>query len=283
MIKKVIIFFLLILSINKLKAKDSLYFEVNYLFDSYQLDTMELKSIHNVMKCITPYQIDSIVIYSSSDDVGGQTDYNYILSNNRALTVSDFIDSIYKDKEYKIILKPQGSIDLVDIDNKNQERFQNRKARIIIYYNFNKKVKKKYSKTFSKKPKETGWNVLTFFNKSENGAIMRTYLEYEPGKVEFNIESLRWITATYEALTASNVKIELQGHIYGFGINLTVGIDDSTKLINLSTARVKFLYDYFINRKIDPKRLSYRGFAAINPKYEEENMNNRIDIKIIKN
>lgn len=82
------------------------------------------------------------------------------------------------------------------------------------------------------------------------------------------------------------LEIEIQGHV-----NQPVNSPKDKKesyYQSLSEERAKAVYDYLIKRKIDPARLTYKGFGYANMIYpyastpEEEEANRRVEILIIK-
>ena len=91
----------------------------------------------------------------------------------------------------------------------------------------------------------------------------------------------------YELLCAMqenpSLKIEIQGHI----CCQTEGDNDLTYL---STQRAKIIYNYLVRKKIDRKRLSYKGYGNTQPIYpipekneEERDANRRVEILIVEN
>jgi len=82
-----------------------------------------------------------------------------------------------------------------------------------------------------------------------------------------------------------SIRIEIQGHICcqkGRGD----GPDSNTGRNNLSEARAKLVYDYLVNRGIDPDRLTYKGYGSNRKKYPETNpineaKNRRVEILIL--
>lgn len=243
-------------------ANDSITYPVFFKFNSYELDTNETNSLRFFFEMFTQYNIDSIKVDGFCDDVGS-IKYNLDLSKKRALAVVD----LFKDKYPIISVKGHGSISLVNFIDTSILRSQNRKASISLYY----------SKLVSKKQlgqKEPDWNYAPFFYKGKVGDKMRTYLKFEEGKATLKKESYFEIKQIYNVFVEVKKKIEVQSYIQE-----AIGNDSFAE--NLSIARAKFVRDYFIGRKIDSNRISYKCIKSNNTKLKNSELYNRIELQII--
>ncbi|WP_317897248.1 OmpA family protein [Aurantibacillus circumpalustris] len=85
-----------------------------------------------------------------------------------------------------------------------------------------------------------------------------------------------------------NLKIEIQGHICCEPGNID-GLDLDTQEMNLSENRALAIYNYLVRNGIDEDRLTYKGYGHTQPKIkiekspEDEQMNRRVEFKIIEN
>lgn len=96
--------------------------------------------------------------------------------------------------------------------------------------------------------------------------------------------ALNDLVALLDSLPGLSIEIQ------GFVCCLPDGIDAldlDTRIINLSTARAKFIYDYLKAKGIDSTRLRYQGFQASFKLYpnetseHERRQNRRVQIKVI--
>ncbi len=83
------------------------------------------------------------------------------------------------------------------------------------------------------------------------------------------------------------LEVEIQGHVC-CQEGTTDALDNATGELNLSVNRAKAVYDFLLDRGINPKRLAYKGLAHQFPLIADETSeedrvaNRRVEIKIIK-
>ena len=105
----------------------------------------------------------------------------------------------------------------------------------------------------------------------------RHYPEPSSNKV---LENLLHLMSTHPGLS-----IEIQGFVCCLPDSIDA-LDLDTHIIDLSTARAKFIYDYLRGHGIDAARMRYRGFQASQKLYPDENseeerkLNRRVQIKV---
>lgn len=81
---------------------------------------------------------------------------------------------------------------------------------------------------------------------------------FETNKYELLHSSLIELNTLIDLLTTnSKVNIEIQGH--------TDNVGNTLQNEKLSLERAKAVYNYLISNKIDPERLSYKGFGKNKP------------------
>jgi outer membrane protein OmpA-like peptidoglycan-associated protein len=79
------------------------------------------------------------------------------------------------------------------------------------------------------------------------------------------------------------VNLKLKVEIQGFICCTTEGMDladNETGVYDLSVQRAKYVYDFLVKNKINPARLSFRGFGA-SLKYYPQELNRRVEFKIV--
>jgi outer membrane protein OmpA-like peptidoglycan-associated protein len=85
-----------------------------------------------------------------------------------------------------------------------------------------------------------------------------------------------------------NIKISIEGHVCCIR-DADDAEDLDTHEQTLSVNRAKAIYDYLVNKGIDPKRLTYAGFGRRRPVVENEQneedaeKNRRVEIRVIEN
>ncbi len=83
------------------------------------------------------------------------------------------------------------------------------------------------------------------------------------------------------------LEIKIEGHVCCVH-PMVDALDMDTGEEMLSVNRARFIYDYLVKKGIDAKRLSYEGFGKKRPlspteyTQEEQDMNKRVEIRIIK-
>ena len=72
----------------------------------------------------------------------------------------------------------------------------------------------------------------------------------------------------------------IQGHVCCTEGRLDA-VDKKTNMRNLSVARAKYVYDYFIEKGINKSRMSYEGLAHSFPLGGSDDKNRRVEILIV--
>ena len=91
-------------------------------------------------------------------------------------------------------------------------------------------------------------------------------LTFQPGRHFLNPEAVRYLTTILKYMQKhTNITFEVLGHIC-CEVDGRDGQDYDTGGYVLSVNRAKFIYDYFVEKGIDAKRMSYKGLASTRQK-----------------
>ncbi len=278
---KLFIFICCIHSQSKAQKADTvrLYYDLN----KSELGIINKNKIDSLLA--TNQKKDSINIFGYADYVGSN-EYNYVLSEKRAIIVKNYLI----DKGFKQSIKY--CIGKGELTNKGKETAIDRKVEIIVYskaaspppttiiLNENKKDPVKDSAVmFNADSLIAGKNVILkglYFKKGTDVLLKESYPELDE---------------MYKTLKENpSMIIEIQGHIccelitYPYFNPKKSGMGEE-----LSTKRAQKVYDYLVKKGINKNRMSYQGYGGSKPivRFEKDetdaNTNRRVEIKVIKN
>ena len=92
--------------------------------------------------------------------------------------------------------------------------------------------------------------------------------------------SKRILDKAAETIKNETFSFVIQGHVCCTEGQLDA-VDKKTNMRNLSVARAKYVYDYFIEKGIDKSRMSYEGLAHSFPLGGSDDKNRRVEILIV--
>ena len=249
-----ILFFLFTsLIYGQYNIEHSVYFETSL----FSLSKTEEIRLQKFIDSLPKKDVTKIQIYGFCDDRGAE-EYNLGLSQNRA----DEIKKLFKQEAVlhnKILnVDGRGEILLNIINENNPEiiRALNRRVDIVV----------SYPEIQSSEPKEEKLllgNVLFITGYS--------YLTYSSKAVLENIA---------KKIKENNFNFIIQGHVCCTK-GVVDAVDKKTNKRNLSVARAKFVYDYFIDYGIRSERMSYEGLGHRFPLGGSDDKNRRVEILIL--
>lgn len=240
--------------------------EVFFDFNKYLLNKSAVKQLNSWIIENPAVEVHKIYGYC---DWKGTNNYNDTLSNQRVKEVYQFLKDkvkIRKDFESKGFGK--------DFE---QSKIQAENRKVTIFYEINQETKEKNS---------VADNPSDLQHKIKNSKVGE---KIKLDNINFYNMSPRILprskSVLFDLLCAMeenpNLKIEIQGHIC---CQLEKDATD------LSTSRAKAIYNFLISRKINRKRLSYKGFGISNPIHKipeksekEQEENRRVEIQIVEN
>jgi outer membrane protein OmpA-like peptidoglycan-associated protein len=302
MIQRLLLFcFVLLGKVSSAQDSSVVYFD----FDKYEL-TSEARA--TLQKVISKPNLFSAVIYGHTDQLGSNN-YNDKLSLKRAFSVRDFLIANGIDEaKIKVI---QGFGEAMPAINSLDEVSRRSNRRVVIITQFEvtstdsvvleETPKAEPPKVETTKPKPPVNNTpvrktvkedlikeVTDSTTREGDNIILPNINFFGGRHVFIPQSY---AALEELLFVMNsvptLVIEIQGHICcqeGEGD----GLDIDTGEPFLSYNRARAVYEYLLEKGIDRKRMTYKGYGHKYPIIEfertesERTTNRRVEIKIIK-
>lgn len=247
----------------------SVYFETA----KFNLEETKAEEVVTFIKNIDTTRIESIQIFGYTDD-RGKDDYNYKLSVNRANTVRDML--IAKGIKNKIIvtIEGRGRI-LIEDDTDNVKEVRSKNRRVDVVANFRALPPRKL-------------NIPGLYTEIRKDLQVgdRIYLEnvyFERGSSQLEVKSKKVLEGVVKQLQKyKNLEFEIQGHICCTPTYQKEAIDKETKKRELSVNRAKSVYKFFRLKRIDPKRMSTKGYGntrslKLGPEYDR-----RVELVITK-
>jgi outer membrane protein OmpA-like peptidoglycan-associated protein len=263
-----VMFFISLASIAQEEVIQSVYFE----FNKSILDQKQALEVLNFIKNIDSSRIENIHLYGYCDDRGKDA-YNFKLSTNRANVIQQhLIDNGIKSK---IIVSIEGKgrvmIDDDVLENIPDIRSKNRRVDVVM--------------NLKPLPKIEIPGVYKELQK-KHAVGDRIYLEnilFERGSSKINAKSHNELEkVAKQLLKYKNVSIEIQGHVCCTPPFQKEAIDRDTRKRELSKNRAEIVYKYFLYRKIDASRLTFKGYGNSQPLGREPQYDRRVELIITK-
>jgi outer membrane protein OmpA-like peptidoglycan-associated protein len=247
-------FFLLLVpffSFSQFSFEHSIYFET----DEFFIEKTEETRLYKFVESLPGENLIKIEISGFCDDVGAEN-YNLVLSQNRALAIKDVFSSasFFPNKIVSVDGKGEVLLNIYPSENPEIVRALNRRVDVVVSYAEKQVVKKEKPSTIVLKNVHfiTGYSYLTRGSKETLNALVET-------------------------LKKETFSFIIQGHVCCTEGDLDA-IDKKTKERNLSFARAKYVYDYFLDRGIDKNRMSFEGLAHRFPLGGSYDKDRRVEI-----
>lgn len=273
MMKRFLVLFLIICQYAF--AQEELKHEVLFETDKYNVPETEVSRLLLFLTKIENLDIEKISIYGFTDDRGSES-YNLVLSQNRANSIkaifsnNEFDESIITnvDGKGKILLK------LVKEEDISKIRGLNRKVEIIV----TPKIPQKQEEITLKKTKSAS-EILKGDLKAGDNIILENIL-FATGYSYLLPESVKTLEDISKVLLErKDIYFTIQGHVCCTQ-NSRDAVDRKTNQRNLSVARAKYIYDYFIKKGIDKRRMKYVGMRRLFPLGGDAKYDRRVEILI---
>ena len=249
-------FFLLLFpffSFSQFSFEHSVYFET----DEFFIENTEETRLHKFIENLPGEDLIKIEISGFCDDVGAEN-YNLVLSQNRALAIKDVFSSasFFPNKIVSVDGKGEVLLNIYPSENPEIVRALNRRVDVVVNYAEKQVVEKEIPAAIVLKNVHfiTGYSYLTRGSKETLNALV-------------------------EALKKETFSFIIQGHVCCTEGDLDA-IDKKTKERNLSVARAKYVYDYFLDRGIDKNRMSFEGLAHRFPLGGSYDKDRRVEIVV---
>ena len=280
---KLFIFF--ILSCQFIIGQNKLIHEVYFETDKFEVLPTETNRLLLFISKLSDIDIESISIYGFCDDRGA-AEYNLILSQERANAIkaifanNEISESLITNVDGKgeILLKIVNEKDVIKI------RGLNRKVEIIVKPK-PKKTKeeeaieaKKIAEASSKKKDVP--EIIKDKNLKIGDKVLFENILFKTGYSTMVPKSKTVLAAIAKSLIErDDIYFTIQGHVCCTQLSRDA-VDRKTKKRNLSVARAKFVYDYFVKKGINPKRMKYVGLRRLFPLGGDPQFDRRVEILI---
>jgi len=238
------------------EKKHTVFFETDFS----AVSDIEQNRLLSFLLSISEENISAVEVYGFCDDRGASS-YNLILSQQRAEGIKKILLS--NDVDQKKITNVDGKGELLfrTIKTVSAKRLRalNRKVELVVSLD---KVEQEKKEVIKK-----GSSLLI-----ENLLFLTGYSYLTPS-------SKKSLDVAFNKIKDLPFSFIIQGHVC-----CTSGqkdaIDRATKKRNLSLVRAMFVYDYFIEKGIDPKRMSYEGMGHRFPLGGRPEKDRRVEILI---
>lgn len=264
------------------KSQDSLTYPVYFELNSAVIDSNEIKVLIQLFRNLDSFHVTDIKISAFCDERGGKI-MNDKLSYERAKSIFTFIkEGKHIDSSIISHLDGMGYIDLVNEENIDEQRRQNRRGDLVIYYekiqkSNQKKDEKKYK--IADKPDE---ELVRFFKSPVLGKPINLKLLFSSKRSDLIGMSEKHLKEVVNLMKVYPYKIIIIGHIQYDGKPVDIDVLDlGTRTKNLSENRAKAARDFIVNSGIEAKRVLYYGMKANCPTGLETYLDRRVELEII--
>ncbi len=260
-------------------SQNELTHDVYFNTDKYEVPPTEENRLLLFISTLTDVDIESISIYGFCDDIGAD-EYNLTLSQQRA----DGIKAIFSSNEISEYLitnvDGKGEVLLKIVNEKNVLKIRglNRKVEIIV------KPKpvppKKVEKPIVKVIKRKGVAEQIRGDVKVGDKIIFKNILFKTGYSTVTTESKKILEHIAKALVErEDMYFTIRGHVCCTQLTRDA-IDKKTKKRNLSEARAKYVYNYFIKKGVDKKRMRFVGLRRNFPLGGDPKYDRRVEILI---
>ena len=251
------------------KITQNIYFD----FDVDQLQENQKNILCDFFQKIDSSQIQSVRVFGYCDD-RGTAPYNFNLSDRRVSAVEKIILNLGLNPKKLIALEGRGRV-LVNKDtvpNLDQTRSKNRRVEIVVEQN--------RPKFFMGIP-----HLFSDFQLPHQKGD-RIYLEnvrFGIGSSYLDLKSRTILDKMVLFLKANPyIEFEIQGHVCCTPKYFSDAIDKDTKERKLSYNRAKAVYRYLVMRKINPSRMTIKGYGNQFPMGKATELDRRVELVITK-
>ena len=253
-------------------AQEEIIHSVYFDFDKFKLDEKQASETVNFIKNIDSTRIESVQIFGYCDDRGKES-YNFKLSNNRASNIQKkLVNSGIKNKII-VTIEGKGRVMIDDdiIENLPEVRSKNRRVDVVINMKPLPKIQMPDMFDMVQKKHIIGDRIFL-------GDVL-----FEKGSSKLSVNAKNDLEKIAKALFKyKNLQFEIQGHVCCTPPYQKEAIDRDTRKRQLSTNRAKVVYNFFVAKKIDKKRMIYKGYGTSKPLGKEPQYDRRVELVITK-
>lgn len=245
---------------SQYNVEHSVYFDT----DEFLLTKTEQTRLQKLISSLSRDNVIQIEIYGFCDDRGGEN-YNLVLSQNRANSIKSIFNSssFFPEKISTVDGKGELLLNIIDDKDPSVLRALNRRVDVVISYPEDKSPVTKTTRNVGDKNKFVLENVL-----------------FITGYSYVTRNSKKTLSNVVKTIKEDSFSFIIQGHVCCTEGALDA-VDKKTNKRNLSVARAKFVYDYFIKNGINKSRMSYEGLAHKFPLGGSADKDRRVEILIV--
>ena len=241
---------------SQFNVEHSIYFDT----DEYFMGQTEKARLYSFVESLSKENLLKIEISGFCDDVGAEK-YNLVLSQNRADAIKKVFSllSFFPDKIVSVDGKGEVLLNFYPSENPDIIRSLNRRVDVVVSY---------------LDPADVAETHVSL-----PGLILLENVHFITGYSYLTRGSKETLNRLVEDLKKESFSFVIQGHVCCTDGNIDA-IDKRTKERNLSVARAKFVYDYFLSRGINKDRMSYEGLAHRFPLGGSVDKDRRVEISV---
>ena len=268
--KSVVLLFLLM---NTLQAQTRDTHVVYFETDKFEVPEIETNRLILFVQGFENITIDRISIYGFCDDRGTDS-YNLILSQNRADAIKKILTDLGVDDNLITNVDGKGELLLriISSENMNTLRGLNRKVEINVEY----KIEPNSTNKTTEEKKDTflGGELVV------GDKIVLDNILFKTGRSYVIKESIPVLESMASVLRErKDIYFTIEGHVCCTK-NARDAVDEKTGKRNLSLARARYIYNYFVQEGIKRSRMRYVGLKNKYPLGKETKYDRRVEIKI---
>jgi len=249
-----------ILAHAQYNIEHSVYFDT----DEFLLTKTEQTRLQKLLTTLSRDNVIQIEIYGFCDDRGGEN-YNLVLSQNRANSIKSLFNeaSFFPEKISTVDGKGELLLNIIDDKDPSVLRALNRRVDVVISY-----------------PEESSPNYNVVEKIANKNKFVLENVLFITGYSYVTRNSKKTLSNVVKRIKESDFSFVIQGHVCCTEGALDA-VDKKTSKRNLSVARAKFVYDFFIKEGIDKSRMSYEGLAHKFPLGGSTDKDRRVEILIL--
>ncbi|WP_445734608.1 OmpA family protein [Mariniflexile sp.] len=277
---KLLVFILLMLHAPAVFSQNELTHEVYFDTDKFDIIPTEESRLLLFISNLADIDIASISIFGFCDDIGAVS-YNLKLSQQRANAIKTVFSNNEISEDLISNVDGKGKILLKIVEEKNLAKIRglNRKVEIIVTPKPPKIVEVKAEKKAEEPKKKDAPEILKGDLKVGDKVVFENIL-FKTGYSQIMPESKKNLEAIANVLVErKDIYFTIQGHVCCTQ-NSRDAVDRKTKLRNLSEARAEYIYNYFIKKGVDKKRMRHLGLRRKFPLGGDPKLDRRVEIVI---
>lgn len=274
---KLLTFILILHCYNLVSSQEELTHEVYFNTDKYEVSSTEENRLLLFISDISNIDIKSISIFGFCDDIGANS-YNLKLSKQRANAIKTIFSKNEISEKLIFNIDGKGEVLLKIVNEKNVVRVRglNRKVEIIV--KAKPPVIEKEIVKIKAKEKSIPERIKGDLKVGDK-IILKTIL-FNTGYATVTPSSKKTLDSIGKALVARNdIYFTIQGHVCCTQFSRDA-VNRKTKKRNLSEARAEYVYNYFIKKGVNKRRMRHLGMRRKFPLGGDPKFDRRVEILI---